>query len=280
MKILVTGANGSLGQGVVKELLDLGHEVIATDFSVEDIDNRAKKISTDLFQVEDPYTFFDEPETVLHMAWRDGFVHNSPSHLLDLSLHFTFLEKLFASNVKKIAVMGSMHEVGFYEGSIDENTPNFPENYYGIAKDALRNYLLLKSDQTGIAVQWLRAYYIVNNTEKGSSIFSKIVQKAHEGEVTFPFTSGKNQYDFLDYDEFIFQVAVTLIQDDYLGIINICSGEPMKLGERVEKFIKENEFNITLNYGAYPDRKYDSKAVWGNSKKIEAIIENYKKELN
>lgn len=32
MKILVTGANGYIGQGVVKAILDSGNEVIATDF--------------------------------------------------------------------------------------------------------------------------------------------------------------------------------------------------------------------------------------------------------
>lgn len=34
-KILVTGANGYLGKGVVKQLLDDGIEVIATDFKPE-----------------------------------------------------------------------------------------------------------------------------------------------------------------------------------------------------------------------------------------------------
>ena len=33
MKILVTGANGYLGRGIVKAILDKGAEVIATDFS-------------------------------------------------------------------------------------------------------------------------------------------------------------------------------------------------------------------------------------------------------
>ena len=32
MKILVTGAYGYLGQGIVRYLLDLGFEVIAVDF--------------------------------------------------------------------------------------------------------------------------------------------------------------------------------------------------------------------------------------------------------
>ena len=35
MKILVTGANGYLGQGIVKSILELGHDVVAADFSVQ-----------------------------------------------------------------------------------------------------------------------------------------------------------------------------------------------------------------------------------------------------
>lgn len=59
MKILVTGANGYLGQGIVKTILDLGHQVVATDFSLEHVDDRADKMSCDLFSIsKDPYFFF------------------------------------------------------------------------------------------------------------------------------------------------------------------------------------------------------------------------------
>ena len=44
MKILVTGANGYLGQGVVKALLDNGHSVVAADFKTTYVDERAEKI--------------------------------------------------------------------------------------------------------------------------------------------------------------------------------------------------------------------------------------------
>ena len=57
------------------------------------------------------------------------------------------------------------------------------------------------------------------------------------------------------------------------GIINICSGRPERLSDRVERFIKENDYNIKLKYGAFPDRPYDSKAIWGNDTKIKSIME-------
>lgn len=52
-----------------------------------------------------------------------------------------------------------------------------------------------------------------------------------------------------------------VIQSQEQGIINICSGRPKKLADRVERFIKENNYDIKLQYGVFPDRPYDSKAI-------------------
>ena len=40
----------------------------------------------------------------------------------------------------------------------------------------------------------------------------------------------------------------------------------------LERFIRENNYRIKLKYGAFPDRPYDSKAVWGDNKKIISIL--------
>ena len=97
-----------------------------------------------------------------------------------------------------------------------------------------------------------------------------------DGKTEFPFTTGKNQYDFIDYDEFCNQIANVTINNEVLGIINCCSGVPESLASRVERFIKENQYKIKLNYGAFPDRPYDSLAVWGDDSKIKKILEENK----
>lgn len=278
MKVLVTGANGYLGQGIVKQLLDDGVEVIATDFSCEHVDDRAVKKECDLFSVSSPYEYFEEPDVVLHMAWRNGFVHNALNHIEDLPNHYMLLRGLADAGIKRMCVMGSMHEVGFFEGSINENTPTNPMSLYGIGKDALRKTVQLMCNETNIPYQWLRGYYIVGNTKYGCSIFSKIAAAENEGKEKFPFTTGQNQWDFLDYEEFCMQVAATVEQDEVTGIINICSGRPEKLADRVERFIKENGYKIALDYGKFPDRKYDSKAVWGDDRKIRGILSRYRNE--
>ena len=272
MKILVTGANGYLGQGVVKQLLDDGQQVIAADFSMAYVDPRAKRMECDLFSVSNPYEYFDRPDVVLHMAWRNGFVHNSISHIDDLPNHYKFIKEMATAGVKQRAVLGTMHEVGFYEGSINENTPTHPQSLYGISKNALRDSAFLIAKETGAVIQWIRGYYIVGNTEFGCSIFSKIAAAEKEGKTEFPFTTGQNQWDFIDYGDFCYQVASIVEQNEVNGIINACSGHPEKLATRVEQFIKDNNFKIKLAYGKFKDRHYDSKAVWGNDEKINKIL--------
>jgi len=272
MKVLVTGANGYLGQGIVSHLLNNGHEVVAADRIIDQVDNRANCISCDLFDVEDPYVFFEKPDVLLHLAWRDGFVHYSDSHIADLSKHYQFMKKFAESDVEMIVGVGSMHEIGFYEGSIKEDTPCNPITPYGISKNALRELTSMLCVQKGKKYQWLRGFYIVGNSQYGSSIFSKITAAESEGKKQFPFTTGQNQYDFIDYEDFCEQVARAITQTKILGVINICSGYPEKLADRVERFIRENGYHIKLKYGAFPDRLYDSKAVWGDGTKINSIM--------
>ena len=276
MKILVTGANGYIGTGVVKALLSLNQDVIATDFNVDGIDKRAKTIAGNIFELENPFEYLEKPDVVLHLAWRNGFVNNSETHLIDLPNHFAFLSRLAESGVKKIVALGSMHEIGFWEGRINEDTPCNPMSLYGISKNALRETLDLLCKQKNIKFQWIRGYYIVGNSEKGASIFSKITAAEKEEKSEFPFTTGKNQYDFIDYDEFCNQIANVVINNNVIGIINCCSGQPESLASRVERFIKENNYNIKLKYGAFPDRPYDSLAVWGDNTKIKQILEENK----
>ena len=276
MKIVVTGAAGYIGRHVVKELLNKGHYVVAVDFSHKDIDERAEFSDVSIFSGDrDIYSQLGKPDVCIHMAWKDGFIHNSTEHMKNLSSHYRFLEDMINGGCKNIAVMGTMHEVGFWEGKIDENTPCNPLSQYGIAKNALRQSLLLSTQGKDVNIFWLRAYYILGDDARNSSVFTKLLAAAEDGKKEFPFTTGKNQYDFIDVKMLAKMIAAASTQDEYTGIINVCTGKPMSLGDRVELFIKEHNLDISLKYGAFPERAYDSKIVYGDAEIINKIMEKY-----
>lgn len=274
--VLVTGAGGYLGPHVVRALVAAGADVTAIDrgeaSSALD-DPAVTVVQGDVFA--DTRGVLDrvgEVDACLHLAWQAGFVHDDPVHMLRLSDHVRFLDAVVSSGVRHLAVLGTMHEVGYHHGVIDENTPTNPTSQYGIAKDALRRSLLARYADSDVVVQWLRCFYVYGDDARGNSIFAKIARAAADGQTTFPFTSGRNEYDFLEIDELARQIAAATLQDDVTGVINCCSGTPVPLREAVEGYVRARGYDITLEYGAFPDRPYDSPAVWGDAAKIRAIL--------
>jgi nucleoside-diphosphate-sugar epimerase len=272
MRIMVTGADGYIGRGVVTQLLGAGHEVVACGYSAPDVPPSGN-LTVRVGDVFDPtFSFESLPNALLHLAWRNGFRHNDVSHLEDLPRHYEFIGRALDAGVPRIAVMGSMHEVGYHEGAVTDDTPCNPTTPYGVAKNALRQLTGELCRQRGAKMQWLRGFYLVSADGRGSSVFAKLVQADREDKVEFPFTSGRNAYDFLPYDEFCRQVVAVVTQDEVCGIINVCSGRPVALGDYIEGFIRRNDLKIRLAYGKYPDRPYDSPAIWGDDAKIRKIL--------
>jgi len=122
------------------------------------------------------------------------------------------------------------------------------------------------------SVYWLRGFYLIGDDQSNHSVFSKLIQSEREGKEVLPFTSGKNKYDFIDISLFTERIVSIMSQTKIDGIINVCSGEPVALGERVEAFLREKQFKIKLQYGAYPDRAYDSPAIWGEVQKMNRAL--------
>lgn len=274
-RVLVTGAGGYIGVHVVAGLLARGAQVLATYLPGQPVPEETRDgvtwVEVDIFEPGAVQGLADV-DACVHLAWEAGFVHNAPVHMLRLSDHFRFIDELANAGVKQIAVLGTMHEVGYHEGSINEATPTNPSSLYGVAKNALREALEIRFAGTDTTLQWLRCFYIYGDDARSQSIFAKITKAAQDGAAVFPFTTGKNKYDFIEVEELGNQIAATVLQSAVVGTINCCSGKGVSLADQVEAFIASRGYAITLEYGAFPDRPYDSPGVWGDSTKIDQIM--------
>lgn len=278
MKILVTGANGYIGRHVVNRLQAQGHIILAIDHSpsneLAEYAN-VRYIQKSIFNFSSScYKELGEIDVCIHLAWKEGFIHNSEAHIEQIQQHFFFLKGLIDYGISQLVVMGTMHEVGYWEGAIEENSPCNPASYYGIAKNTLRQLLISYLRDRDEILQWVRAFYVVGDDRHSQSIFSKLLKLEDEGKTILPFTSGKNLYDFISVDELANQIAHVALQQEITGIINCCSGVPVSLKDEVTNFIKKHNLSIQLDYGKYSERSYDSPGVWGSATKIKAILSN------
>lgn len=268
MRIVVTGAGGYLGPRVVQSLASLGHEVIPVVRSLSSCDllSGFDQVVTNVLSDDFTFESFGQklPDAIIHLAWQDGFVHDNPSHFENVSAHFKFIMNCAAAGIKKISVLGTMHEVGYWEGAISADTPTNPISMYGIAKDALRRALFRALPESS-SLRWLRAFYILGDDDRNHSVFTKLLAADQRGDAEFPFTSGKNKYDFIDIFDLADQISEYATRDsnEEKEVINCCSGEAISLKDKVEEFIAEKNLTIKLKYGAFPDRPYDSPGVWG-----------------
>lgn len=55
-------------------------------------------------------------------------------------------------------------------------------------------------------------------------------------------------------------IVAASVQNKVNGIINVCTGQPRTLADRVEQFLRDKNYKIKLDYGVFPDRPYDSPA--------------------
>jgi dTDP-6-deoxy-L-talose 4-dehydrogenase (NAD+) len=272
-RVVVTGAGGYLGPHVVSALADRGHEVIAVVRPGSDaaVDPRAARLEADILAADFDVSVWGDAPGLVHLAWKDGFVHNSPAHMMQLSAHYRLLTAAAAAGTARIVALGTMHEVGYWEGAITADSPTDPKSQYGIAKEALRRALPLALPDT-VSLAWARAYYIYGDDRRSNSIFRKLLEAVDAGKTVFPFTSGKNRFDFIRVEELGRQLAALTDAVDVSGTLNCSTGEPVSLADQVERFIAENDLPISLEYGAYPDRPYDSPGVWGDAAVIREVM--------
>ncbi len=277
-RVLVTGSTGFVGRYVVPLLVKHELEVVTTSRDEKkarqfDWYNKTEYKPCNIHESNiDFFSFFGEPDIIIHLAW-DGLPNYKSSFHVEKNLpaNCHFLKNFLDGGVKKIVVAGTCYEYGIQCGCLSEDAATMPVTQYGLAKDTLRKYLEIMMPEYDTSFNWVRLFFMYGEGQNENSLIPQLKRAILSGDKVFNMSGGEQLRDYLNVKtvaEYICRIALQIKID---GIINCCSGKPISIRRLVEKIVSEMNSDITLNAGYYPYPDYEPLAFWGDVTRLKSI---------
>lgn len=155
MRVLLTGAAGSIGRTLLAGLAERGHEVVGLDVLPEPEGYDGVWHTVDCSDADAVAEVFaaESLDAVVHLAGlpdESGLVEQLHSHTVTTA---ALLDAMVEHGVSRIVYASSNHAVGRVprsEGPVDEHTLPRPDTFYGVAKVATESLLRLYADRYGL----------------------------------------------------------------------------------------------------------------------------------
>ena len=226
MNIIVTGANGFVGQHLLRELAQTNYKIAAiTRREMLGLDS-IKVITGDLGMFEEMRDELIEfqPDVIIHLAWHGipDYSQSVSRFNLDLSIDF-FDFILDNTNCDKIISSGSCWEYGKKQGACIETDLVNINSYFTWAKHSLNQYLLVKCAEKDIILNWFRFFYVYGPGQRQGSLIPTLIKSIGASE-TPQINTPMNKNDFV-YVEDIARLFTKAVEVNLpSGVYNLGSG--------------------------------------------------------
>ena len=266
-KVIITGPTGAIGIALIQELIQNEVEVTAVCHKqsqrIERIpkSSKVKIIECDLEQINTLDKNLEKSYDVFyHFAWActTGDSRNNVSAQLN-NIRYTIDAVELAARIgcKKFIGAGSQAEYGRVDGFLNEKTPTFPENGYGIAKLCAAQMSKLRCEQLGVEHIWTRILSVYGPYDgENTLIISLIKQLLNKQKPSC--TKGEQIWDYI-YSKDVAKAFYLLGKWGKNGkIYCIGSGEKRKLSEYIEIIRDKVDKEMDIGFG---DISYGEKQV-------------------
>lgn len=279
MRVLVAGATGFVGQHVVPQLIDRGHEITIVARDEEKARGfawfkRVRFVRSDINNLSaDPVATFGAQDAVVYLAWSGLPNYSLPFHFEEnLPASYHFIKQWVQAGVDHVLVTGTCFEYGMRNGCLAESMPTDPRNPYALAKDTLRKFLESLREQSPYTLQWARLFYMYGPGQNAKSVLAQLDHAIDAGESVFNMSGGEQLRDYLPVTEVASRLATLVEHPDWDGIINICCGSPISVRRLVERHVAARGAKINLNLGYYAYPTYEPMAFWGDGRRFATLV--------
>ncbi len=243
MRILVTGAAGSIGSHLAERLCALGHDVVGLDCFTDYYSRALKELNADdvkaagasfleLDLAEDDLAAVEGVDAVYHLAGQPGISATTPFETYvrnNINATHRLIEAARIQPALKCFINISTSSVYGAHATDDEETPPKPTSYYGVTKLAAEQLVLSYSRDKGMPVCSLRLFSVYGERERPEKLYPKLIRCILEDR-EFPLFEGSEQHS-RSYS------YVGDIIDGFVAVLNNldkCKGEIFNIGSDVE----------------------------------------------
>lgn len=244
MRILVTGARGFIGAGVVHAAHRQDHEVVAADRSTHGrrLPDGVEVIEADITRPEEWRSAFEGVEAVVHCAaiHRPDEIADDMVRSIEVNLRGTRLMLAAAADagVQRFVHLSSAKAYGEPLGfpSREDDLVN-PVESYGLAKVITEEYCRYFTASTGMRCISLRPYSVYGPGQDFSTGYiGQLLEASTSG--THVALSGEPAFirDFVHIDDVVDICMAAALHDQPFDVVNVGSGSPTTLAALLEIF--------------------------------------------
>ncbi len=272
MRVLVTGANGFIGQACVRELNFNGAEVFAIGR------HRPEGIldffSSDLLSTQDFYAVMlkAKPSHLLHLAWyaEHGKYWSSPLNQ-DWVRATQDLTKAFCASGGKHAVFaGTCAEYDWTAGECNEDLTSLkPSSLYGAAKVEASRIAEAVCNEHGTRFSWGRIFQPFGPDENSERLVPALIDVFTGRRKPFG-VSANSVRDFI-YSKDVARAFFALLTSDATGYFNIASGTPLRIEDVTIEIAKACGADPRIVLNLPPSAASDPLAIIGATDKLSDL---------
>ncbi|MDO5450580.1 MAG: NAD(P)-dependent oxidoreductase [Akkermansia sp.] len=260
MKYIVTGATSFIGQELVRQLLDGGHEVVAVcrenSGKAPLLPQEVEIVYSDMGQYGRLDTRIPRADVFIHLAW-DGTSHAGrdarQTQLENIDHTISAIHAAKRMGCALFVESGSQAEYGSVTTTISEDTPCHPFSEYGKAKLEIKERGFALAEELGIKYLHLRIFSIYGERDHGWTLVMTAVEKMMRNE-PLDLSSCEQQWNFLHVEDAGRQICALCTHAIHSPsfcreIFNIASTDTRKLKEFVECIKAVTASQSQLSYG-------------------------------
>jgi dTDP-6-deoxy-L-talose 4-dehydrogenase (NAD+) len=190
----------------------------------------------------------------------------------ELPRQYRFLKSLIAGGLETLVVAGTCLEYGLDGGRLKEADPLKPNTPYGFAKNVLREQLEYLRCSTPFDLTWARLFYLYGDGQSPHSLWMQLRAAVDRKDPLFDMSGGEQVRDYLPVTEAAGYLVSFAESGKDVGVVNVCSGEPVSVRALVERWIAEHGWSITPNLGQLPYAAYEPMSFWGDATKLRQVL--------